>query len=58
MAATHVDTLTFKLNIRMRKKVNLSGFERGIVGGARQADLSMSETTDFEGFSHTTTSRV
>lgn len=31
-------------------------FECGMVGGARQADLSILETADLQGFSHTTIS--
>ncbi len=42
----------------MGKKQDLSDFERGMVVGARRADLSISETTDLLGFSHTTISRV
>ncbi len=36
----------------------LSDFERGMVVGARRTDLSISETADLLGFSHTTISRV
>ena len=42
----------------MRKKGDLSDFERGIVVGARQAGLSISETADLLGFSHTPFSMV
>ncbi len=42
----------------MGKKGDLSDFERGIVVGARQAGLSISETADLLGFSCTTISRV
>jgi len=42
----------------MDKKGNLSDFERGMVSGARRAGLSISETADLLGFSHTTISRV
>ncbi len=42
----------------MGKKRNLSDFERGMVVGARRADLSISRTADLLGFSHTTISRV
>ncbi len=42
----------------MRKKGDLSDFERGMVVGARRAGLSISETADLLGFSHTTISRV
>ncbi len=36
----------------MGKKGDLSDFERGMVVGARQADLSISKTADLLGFSH------
>ncbi len=42
----------------MGKKGDLSDFERGTVVGARQAGLSISQTIDLLGFSHTTISRV
>ncbi len=42
----------------MRKKEDLSDFERGMVVSARRAGLSISETADLLGFSHTTISRV
>ncbi len=42
----------------MGKKGDLSDFERGMVVGPRWADLSISETADLLGFSHTTISRV
>ena len=42
----------------MGKKGDLSDFERGMVVGARQAGLSISETADLLGFSHSTMSRV
>ncbi len=42
----------------MGKKGDLSDFERGMVVGARRADLSISKTADLLGFSHTTISRV
>ncbi len=38
----------------MGKKGDLSDFERGMVVGARRADLSISKTADLLGFSHTT----
>ena len=44
--------------IRIGKKGDLSDFECGMVVGARQAGLSISETADLLGFSHTTISRV
>ncbi len=37
----------------MGKKWDLSGYERGIVVGARRADLSISKTADLLGFSRT-----
>ncbi len=37
---------------------DLSDFERGMVVGARWADLSISQTADLLGFAHTTISRV
>ncbi len=42
----------------MGKKGDLSGFERGMVVGARWTGLSISETADLLGFSRTTISRV
>ncbi len=51
-------SLKFKSSIRMGKKEDLSDFERGMVVGARRADLSISKTADLLGFSHTTISRV
>ncbi len=42
----------------MGKKEDSSDFERGMVVGARRAGLSISETADLLGFSHTTISRV
>ncbi len=42
----------------MGKKEDLSDFERGMVVGARRAGLSISQTADLLGFSHTTISRV
>ena len=50
--------LKFKPSIKMGKKGDLSDFERGVVVGARRARLSISETADLLGFSHTTISRV
>ncbi len=41
----------------MGKKEDLSDFEHGMVVGARRAGLSISETADLLGFSHTTISR-
>ncbi len=42
----------------MRKKWDLSDFEHGMVVGVRRAGLSISQTADLLGFSHTTISRV
>ena len=42
----------------MGKKGDLSDFECGMVVGARRAGLSIAETADLLGFSHTTISRV
>ncbi len=42
----------------MGKKGDLSDFERGMVVGARRADLSISKTADVLRFSCTTISRV
>ncbi len=42
----------------MGKKGDLSDFERGMVVGARRADLSIYKTADLLGFSHTNISRV
>ncbi len=42
----------------MGKKGDLSDFERGMVVGARRADLSILKTADLLGFSHTTISSV
>ncbi len=42
----------------MGKKGDLSDFERGMVVGARRADLSISKTADLLGFSRITISRV
>ncbi len=50
--------LKFKLSIRMGKKVDLSDFKHGMVVGARQAGLSISQTADLLGFSSTTISRI
>ena len=35
------------------KKCDLSDFDRGKIAGARQGGLSISETADLLGFSHT-----
>ncbi len=42
----------------MEKKGDLSDLECGMVVGARRAGLSISETADLLGFSHTTISSV
>ncbi len=42
----------------MGKKGDLRDFERGMVVGARRTGLSISETADLLGFSHTTISSV
>uniref|UniRef100_A0A9J8C9L8 Tc3 transposase DNA binding domain-containing protein n=1 Tax=Cyprinus carpio carpio TaxID=630221 RepID=A0A9J8C9L8_CYPCA len=42
----------------MGKKGDLSNFERGMVVGARRAGLSISQSAQLLGFSHTTISRV
>lgn len=36
------------------RKDDLRDFERGVVAGAKWADLSISENDDLRGFSHTT----
>ncbi len=61
MAATRCgedDLLKFKPSIRTGKKGDLSDFERGMVVGVRQAELSISKTADLLGYSCTTISRV
>ncbi len=52
------DLLKFKPSIRMGKKGDLRDFERGMVVGVRRTGLSISQTADLLGFSHTTISRV
>jgi len=42
----------------MGKKGDLSNFEHGMVVGARQAGLSISQSSQLLGFSRTTISRV
>ena len=42
----------------MGKKYDLSDFDLGMIVGARQGGLSISETADLLGFSHITVSRV
>ena len=50
--------LFFGLNVRMGNKCDLSDFDHGMIVGAKQNGLSISETADLLGFSHTTVSRV
>ena len=38
--------LLFRPNVRMRKKYDLSDFDRGMIIGARQGGLSILETVD------------
>ncbi len=52
------DLLKFKRSIRTGKKGDLRDSERGMVVGVRRAGLSISQTADLLGFSHTTISRV
>ncbi len=52
------DLLEFKPSVRTGKKGDLSDSERGMVVGARRTGLSISQTADLLGFSHTTISRV
>jgi len=47
-----------KLNVRMGKKSDLSNFECGMVVGARQAGLSISQSAQLLGFSRATISSV
>ncbi len=51
------DLLKFKPSVRTGKKGDLSDFERGMVVGVRRTGLSISQTADLLGFSHTTISR-
>jgi len=46
--------LNSKLNVRIGKKGDLSNFECGMVVGARQAGLSISQSHQLLGFSRTT----
>ena len=48
----------FRPNVRMGKKCDLSDFDCGMIVGARQAGLSISETADLLGFLHTTVSSL
>jgi len=50
--------LNSKLNVRMGNKGHLSNFERVMVVGARRTSLSISQSAQLLGFSHTTISRV
>ena len=50
--------LFFRPNVRMGMTFNLSDFDCGMIVGARQGGLSMSETADLLRFPHTTVSRV
>ena len=50
--------LFFRPSVRMGKKYDLSDFDLGMIVGARQGGLSISETADLLGFSHITVSRV
>ena len=43
--------LFFRPNVRMGKKCDLSDFDRGMIVGARQSGLSISETGDLLQFS-------
>lgn len=53
------DLLKFQMSVRMVKKGDLGDFECGMNVGARWADgLSISQTADLLGSSHTTISRV
>lgn len=51
------DLLKFKQGIRTEKKGDLSKFGCGMIVGARRIDLSISESVDLLGFSHTDISR-
>ena len=48
----------FRPNVRMEKKCDLSDFDHGMIVGARQGGLSITETADLLGFSHRTVARV
>ncbi len=50
--------MKFKPSIRTGKKGDLSDFERGMIVGAGRTGLSISNTDDILGFSHTTISRI
>ena len=51
-------SLMFTSSIRKRKRCDPSDCHCGMVVGAKQGGLSISETADLLGFSHTTVSRV
>ncbi len=58
-ACRHLDVVkTTQTEHQNGEERDLSDFERGMVVGARRADLSISETADLLGFSLTTISRV
>ena len=48
----------FQTKCQNGKKCDLTDFDRGMIVGARQGGLSISETADLLGFTHTTVSRV
>ena len=48
----------FRPNVKIGKKYDLSDFDRGMIVGAREGGLSISEIADLLGFSRTTVSRV
>ena len=50
--------LFFRPNVRMGKKCDRSDFDHGMIVGARQGGLSISETADLLGFSHTIVSGI
>jgi len=50
--------LNSKLNVRLRKKGDLSNFECGMVVSARWAGLSILQSAQLLGFSYTTITRV
>ena len=52
----HEFQLFFRPNDRMGKKCDRSDFDSGMIVGARQGDLSISETADPLGFSRTAVS--
>ena len=50
--------LFLRPNVRIGKKCDLSDFGRGMIVSAREGGLSISETADLMGFSHTTVPRA